>query len=97
MDRTIKGEWQTRSDIPNRKERLAAHIEFEKSELKQRLDEGWKVESSRIKHRRPRIKTVKTPKQVVVSLGEVMAATITLSWEDYQKHGTGLKIVMRIY
>ena len=76
--------------------RLAAlKANHESQELKDLIARGFKVESA--KKRRPRIKTVKTPKQVVVSLGEVMAATITLSWEDYQKHGTGLKIVMRIY
>jgi hypothetical protein len=55
MDKRYKGEWLTRSDIPNRKERLEAHLEFERSELKHKLDDGWRVCSTRVRPKRPRI------------------------------------------
>lgn len=73
-------------------ERLATlRANHESEELKNLLARGFKV-----KAKRPRIQQEKHPKKVVVSLGEVMAATITLTWEEYQKRGQGLKIVMRI-
>jgi hypothetical protein len=78
------------SSDPNRLADLKANHE----KFQEMLANGWQVSS---KARRPRINTAKQPKQVVVSLGEVMAATVTISWENYQKFGKGMKIVMRIY
>lgn len=86
-----RGEWAGCSDLTERRKGLIkAHEEFQKM-----LDNGYQLKEVRVK--RPRIKTPKVPKQVVVSLGEVMAATMTISWENYQKFGNGMKIVMRIY
>jgi len=82
------------SSDPNRVADLKAnHEKFEEM-----IANGWQVTTVK-KAKRPRIKkdTQKIPKQVVVSLGEVMAATVTISWENYQKYGSGMKIVMKIY
>jgi hypothetical protein len=78
------------SSDPNRLADLKAN--HESQELKDLIARGYKVKSVR-----KRINTVKQPRQVVVSLGDVMAATLTISWENYQKFGKGMKIVMRIY
>ena len=42
----------TRSDISNRKERLAEHEKFMQSELKRMLDDGWKVKKTRVRVRK---------------------------------------------
>ena len=92
MDKRYKGEWLTRSDIPNRKERLEAHLEFERSELKQKLDAGWKVESARMRPRRPRIQR---PRQIVtIVFGKEVILSIRLYEEKY-KH-LGFKVVREI-
>ena len=93
MKKIYKGEWCISSSTPNRKERLKAHKEFEASDLKKMLDEGWQVKA--IKPKRPRIKKEVQPRQVVVTLGGNW--TVKLSFEEYQKRGDGLKIVMKIY
>ena len=86
-----RGEWAGCSDLTEkRKELTKAHEEFQKL-----LDSGYQLKEARVK--RPRIKKERQPKQVVVSLGDVMNVTMALNWEDYQKRGKGLKIVMRIY
>ena len=77
------------SSDPNWRADITANHESE--ELKSLIERGFTVTNTK---KRPRIKI---PKQVVVSLGEVMADTITISWESYQKYGKGMKIVMRIY
>ena len=61
--------------------------------LQEMLDNGWKISSARVK--RPRIKREETPRKVVVTLGGTW--TVTMSFEEYQKRGDGLKIVMKIY
>lgn len=61
--------------------------------LQEMLANGWHVESSRV--RRPRIKKEREPRKVVVTLGGTWTVTITL--DEYKKHGDGLKIVMKIY
>jgi hypothetical protein len=53
-EKRIKGTWVRSSSTPNRAERLKAHMEFEASDLKRMLDDGWQVKS-----KRPRIKKEK--------------------------------------
>lgn len=78
------------SSDPNRLADLKAN--HESQELKDLIARDYKVKSVR-----KRINTVKQPRQVVVSLGDVMAATLTISWENYQRYAKGMKIVMKIY
>ena len=86
-----RGEWAGCSDFKERRANLQkAHEEFQKM-----LDNGFKVSDVKVKHKRPRIKEARQPKQVVVTLGGEW--TVTLSFEEYKKRGSGLKIVMRIY
>ena len=92
MDKRYKGEWLTRSDIPNRKERLEAHLEFERSELKHKLDDGWRICSTRVRPKRPRIQR---PKQIVtIVFGKEVTLSIKLYEEKY-KH-LGFKVVREI-
>ena len=91
MRQNSKGEWVRSSSTPNRKERLAQHEEFLRSDLKRLLDEGFEV----VRPKRPRIKKEIQPRQVVVSLGGTW--TVKLSFEEYKQRGDGLKIVMKIY
>lgn len=91
--KVYKGEWCISSSTPNRKERLKAHKEFETSDLKRMLDEGWEIKAVRPK--RPRIKKELQPRQVVVTLGGTWTVKMTL--EEYKQRGDGLKIVMKIY
>lgn len=84
-----RGEWAGCSDLADRKKELAkAHEEFQRM-----LDNGYQIKEARVK--RPRIKKETQPKQVVVTLGGNW--TVKLSFEEYQKRGDGLKIVMKIY
>ena len=53
-ERRMKGTWVRSSSTPNRTERLKAHMEFEASDLKRMLDDGWQV--SNVRPKRPRIK-----------------------------------------
>ena len=53
MKKVYHGQWVTRSNISNRNERLAEHEEFLHSELKRKLDEGYKVRRARIKKEKP--------------------------------------------
>lgn len=50
----MRGTWVRSSSTPNRAERLKAHMEFEASNLKRILDDGWQA-----KPKRPRIKKEK--------------------------------------
>ena len=77
------------SSDPNRLADLKANHE----KLKEMLANGWHIESAKV--RRPRIKEARKPKAVVVTLGGEW--TVKLSFEEYQRRGSGLKIVMRIY
>lgn len=52
-----KGEWCISSSTPDRKERIKAHKEFEASDFKKMLDDGWQLKAVRPK--RPRIKKEK--------------------------------------
>ena len=84
-----RGEWAGCSDLTERKKELTkAHGEFQKM-----LDNGYQLKEARVK--RPRIKKDRQPRQVVVTLGGEW--TVKLSFEEYQKRGDGLKIVMKIY
>ena len=84
-----RGEWAGCSDLTERRKELTkAHEEFQKM-----LDNGYQIKEARVK--RPRIKKDKQPRQVVVTLGGEW--TVKLSFEEYQKRGDGLKIVMKIY
>ena len=51
------------------------------------------IKEARVK--RPRIQKETNPKKVVITLGG--SWTVTMSFEEYKKHGDGLKIVMKIY
>ena len=84
-----RGEWAGCSDLTERRKELTkAHEEFQKM-----LDNGYQIKEARVK--RPRIKNDVQPRQVVVTLGGNW--TVKLSFEEYQKRGDGLKIVMKIY
>ena len=84
-----RGEWAGCSDLTERRKELTkAHEEFQKM-----LDNGYQIKEARVK--RPRIKKDVQPRQVVVTLGGNW--TVKLSFEEYQKRGDGLKIVMKIY
>jgi hypothetical protein len=66
------------SAIPPRSERIKAHQEFEASDLKKMLDNGWQVKA--IKPKRPRIK--KEPFKVIITCFGPMKITI----EEYNEH-----------
>ena len=87
--KVYRGEWAGCSDLTERRRELTkAHEEFQKM-----LDNGYQIKEARVK--RPRIKKDVQPRQVVVTLGGEW--TVKLSFEEYQKRGDGLKIVMKIY
>ena len=87
--KVYRGEWAGCSDLTERRKELTkAHEEFQKM-----LDNGYQIKEARVK--RPRIKKDRQPRQVVVTLGGEW--TVKLSFEEYQKRGDGLKIVMKIY
>ena len=84
-----RGEWAGCSDLTEKRRELTkAHEEFQRM-----LDNGYQIKEARVK--RPRIKKDVQPRQVVVTLGGEW--TVKLSFEEYQKRGDGLKIVMKIY
>ena len=84
-----RGEWAGCSDLTDRmKELTKAHEEFQRM-----IDNGYQLKDVKVK--RPRIKKETQHKQVVVTLGGNW--TVKLSFEEYQKRGDGLKIVMKIY
>ena len=89
MKQNINGEWAGSSHLAEKLEQARlGHEEFQKM-----LADGWQVKNVRAK--RPRIKRDRQPRQVVVTLGGTWTVKMTL--EEYQKRGSGLKIVMRIY
>lgn len=73
-----RGEWCTSSSTPKRSERLKSHKEFEVSDLKKMLDEGWQVKVT--KPRRPRIQ--KQGFKVIITCFGPMKITI----EEYNQH-----------
>ena len=84
-----RGEWAGCSDLTEKRRELnKAHEEFQRM-----LDNGYQIKEARVK--RPRIKRDVQPRQVVVTLGGNW--TVKLSFDEYQKRGDGLKIVMKIY
>lgn len=90
------GEWAGCSDLQKKREELTkAHEQFQISELKKRLDNGYQITGVKVKSRRPRIKKEKQPRQVVVSLGGEW--TVKMTFAEYQQRGAGLKIVMKIF
>ena len=87
--KVYRGEWAGCSDLTEKRRELTkAHEEFQKL-----LANGYQIKEARVK--RPRIKREAQPRQVVVTLGGEW--TVKLSFEEYQKRGDGLKIVMKIY
>lgn len=87
----MKG-WAGCSDFNERREELSkAHAEFVKSELKKKLDEGYKV--ARVK--RPRIQKEMTPRIIITS---VFGESIKVSFEVYKSkyEPLGFKII-KIY
>ena len=80
-----KGEWCISSSTPNRKERLKTHQEFEASDLKKMLDEGWQVKAVRPK--RPRIQ--KQDFKIVITCFGPMKITI----EEYNQHCKDFKTI----
>ena len=76
MRQNNKGEWVRSSSTPNRKERLAQHEEFLRSDLKRLLDEGFEV----VRPKRPRIK--RESFKVIITCFGPMKITI----EEYNKH-----------
>ena len=88
----IRGEWVRSSSTPKRDERLKAHEEFEASDLKKMLDNGWQITA--IKSRRPRIHKEPTPKRIKVQAGFI---TITVEYTDWKANGSVGKIVEKYY
>lgn len=80
-----RGEWRTGSSTPKRSERLKAHKEFEASDFKKMLDEGWKIKAVRPK--RPRIQ--KQGFKVIITCFGNIKVTI----EEYNQHCKDFKII----
>lgn len=78
MKKIYRGEWCISSSTPDRKERIKAHEEFEASDFKRMLDEGWRVKAT--KSKRPRIK--KESFKVIITCFGPMKITI----EEYNEH-----------
>ena len=78
MKKIYRGEWCISSSTPDRKERIKAHEEFEASDFKRMLDEGWQVKAT--KSKRPRIK--KESFKVIITCFGPMKITI----EEYNEH-----------
>ena len=89
-----KGEWCISSSTPCRKERLRAHTEFEASDFKKMLDEGWEIRATKLK--RPRIQREKTPLKVEVSVMNGLVKVI-VDFTEWQEHGSVGTIVKKIY
>ena len=85
MKKIYRGEWCISSSTPDRKERLKAHEEFEASDFKKMLDEGWQVKAT--KSKRPRIK--KESFKVIITCFGPMKITI----EEYNEHCRDFKTV----
>ena len=86
-----RGQWAGCTDLTTKIEELrAAHEQFEASELKKRLDAGYKVKEARTE--RPRIQ--KAPKKVVI---KVFNGKITISYRDYIRKCQGFTIITNIY
>jgi len=80
MKQKAKGVWVGSSSTPTRDERLKAHQEFEASDLKKMLDNGWEITKTEVKHRRPRIKHEKF--KVVMIFNRPMKLTL----QEYNDH-----------
>ena len=78
MKKIYRGEWCISSSTPDRKERLKAHEEFEASDFKKMLDDGWQVKAT--KSKRPRIK--KESFKVIITCFGPMKITL----EEYNEH-----------
>jgi len=89
----MKG-WAGCSDFNERREELTkAHAEFVQSELKKKLDEGYKVKA-RVK--RPRIQKEMTPRMIITSvLGELTKVSFEIYKDKYEP--LGFKIITKIY
>lgn len=85
-----KGEWVRSSSTPSRSERLKAHEEFQMSELKKMLDEGWNITKATVKHRRPRIKKEKF--KVIITCFGPMKITI----EEFNEHCKDFRTVQYV-
>lgn len=85
----FKGEWVRSSSTPKRDERLKAHEEFEASDLKKMLDNGWQITAVK-KSKRPRIHKEPTPKRIKVQAGFI---TITVEYADWVAHGSVGRII----
>ena len=83
MKKIYRGEWCISSSTPDRKERLRAHKEFEASDFKKMLDDGWQVKAT--KSKRPRIK--KESFKVIITCFGPMKITL----EEYNEHCRGFK------
>ena len=90
MNQNIKGEWVRSSSTPSRAERLKAHEEFQMSELKKMLDEGWEITA--IKKARPRIHKEPTPKRIKVQAGPF---TVIVEYTDWVANGSVGRIIER--
>ena len=76
-----KGEWVGCSDFQERRNQAKAnHNAFVVSDLKKRLDAGWQLTKTTVKHKRPRIK--KENFKIVMVFGKPMKLTI----QEYNDH-----------
>lgn len=90
QNRKYRGEWCGTSHLKEKREELLkAHKEF-----LEMIADGYKIKCTGIKHKRPRIQKVKTPKEVIVS---VFGGKLKIAFTDYQQKGQGLKVLMEIF
>lgn len=79
-----QGEWAGCSDFKERREQLSkAHQEFQNSELKKMLDNGFRLKE--VRHKRPRIKKTAEPEFKIVM---VFGRPVKLTIQEYKDHWT---------
>ena len=87
-NRTNRSQWAGCSDFNERKKKLLeAHEEFLRL-----IDNGFKI--TEVRKKRPRIHSSKTPKEVEVAF---FGGKVRMTFQEYQEHGQGLKVLMEIF
>ena len=73
-------------------ERLA-ELKANHEELQKMKADGWEITAAK-KNKRPRIQKPKTPREVEVS---IFGGKVRMTFQEYQEHGAGLKVLMEIF